>query len=100
MRNPNHGHLRTRYQASCSDFFANVRQPSSDDAEHGWHEEARFSDPHELGTCLRWALAHVVRIVGGQEVCGLLLWESHYLDFRASGSWSVKLYIFLDNYPN
>jgi hypothetical protein len=64
-------------------FLQTCANPSSDDAERRWREEARFSGPHELGTCLRWGLARVVRIVGGQEVRGLLSWD-HYLDFRDS----------------
>ena len=64
-------------------FLRTCANPSSDDAERYWREEARFSGPHELGTCLRWALARVVRIVGGQEVRGLISWD-HYLDFRDS----------------
>jgi len=64
-------------------FLQTCANPSSDDAERRWREEARFSGPHELGTCLRWGLARVVRIVGGQEVRGLLAWD-HYLDFRDS----------------
>lgn len=64
-------------------FLQTCANPSSDDAERRWREEARFAGPHELGTCLRWGLARVVRIVGGQEVRGLLSWD-HYLDFRDS----------------
>jgi len=64
-------------------FLQTCANPSSDDAERRWREEARFSGPHELGTCLRWGLARVVRIVGGQEVRGLISWD-HYIDFRDS----------------
>lgn len=64
-------------------FLQTCANPSSEDAERRWREEARFSGPHELGSCLRWGLARVVRIVGGQEVRGLISWE-HYLDFRDS----------------
>lgn len=64
-------------------FLQTCANPSSADAERRWREEARFSGPHELGTCLRWGLARVVRIVGGQEVRGLIAWD-HYLDFRDS----------------
>lgn len=64
-------------------FLQTCKDPSSDDAERRWREEARFSGPHELGTCLRWGLARVVRIVGGQEVRGLLSWD-HYLEFKDS----------------
>jgi hypothetical protein len=43
------------------------------DAEHRWREEARLAGPHELGMCIRWGLARVIRVVGGQAVRGLLL---------------------------
>lgn len=64
-------------------FLQTCANPSSDDAERCWRDEARFSGPHELGTCLRWGLARVVRIVGGMEVRGLVSWDQ-YLDFRDS----------------
>ncbi len=51
------------------------------EAEMKWREEARFAGPHELGMCLRWGLARVIRSVGGQDVRGLLSYE-HYLEFR------------------
>ncbi|KAI0314938.1 hypothetical protein OF83DRAFT_1134497 [Amylostereum chailletii] len=47
------------------------------DAEHSWQEETRFAGPHELGMCLRWGLARVVRFVGGNEVRGLVPWETY-----------------------
>lgn len=53
------------------------------EAELRWREEARFAGPHELGMCLRWGLARVVRFVAGQEVRGLISWE-HYNEFRDS----------------
>ncbi|KAJ3739811.1 hypothetical protein DFH05DRAFT_500906 [Lentinula detonsa] len=46
-----------------------------DVAEKNWREEARFADMHELGMCLRWGLARIVRIIDGVEVRGLLSWE-------------------------
>ena len=52
-------------------------------AERQWREEATFAGPHELGMCLRWGLARVVRIVGGQEVRGLLSYEN-YLEWRTA----------------
>lgn len=64
-------------------FLTTCARPTDAEAEHLWREEARFSGPHELGTVLRWGLARVVRIVGGQEVRGLLAWD-HYFDFRDS----------------
>lgn len=64
-------------------FLTTCARPSDAEAERLWREEARFSGPHELGTVLRWGLARVVRIVGGQEVRGLLAWD-HYFDFRDS----------------
>ncbi|KAG2744852.1 hypothetical protein P692DRAFT_20892839, partial [Suillus brevipes Sb2] len=53
------------------------------DAERRWREEARLAGPHELGMCIRWGLARVVRIVGGQAVRGLIAWD-HYTEFRDS----------------
>lgn len=50
------------------------------DAYEVWREEARLAGPHELGMCLRWGLARIVRIVGGQEVRGLLSYE-HYAEW-------------------
>lgn len=47
------------------------------EADRQWREEAKFAGPHELGMCLRWGLARVVRVVGGQEVRGLLSQESY-----------------------
>ena len=52
-----------------------------DGNEQRWREEARFAGPHELGMVLRWGLARVVRVVGGQEVRGLLSWD-HYQDWK------------------
>lgn len=51
------------------------------EAENKWREEARFAGPHELGMCLRWGLARVIRSVGGQDVRGLVSYE-HYIEFR------------------
>ncbi|KAJ3494973.1 hypothetical protein NLJ89_g10702 [Agrocybe chaxingu] len=53
------------------------------EAERKWREEARFAGPHELGMCLRWGLARVIRSIGGQDVRGLVSWE-HYAEFRES----------------
>lgn len=53
------------------------------EAEARWREEARFAGPHELGMCLRWGLARVIRSFGGQDVRGLISWE-HYTEFRDS----------------
>ncbi|TFK71413.1 hypothetical protein BDN72DRAFT_765019 [Pluteus cervinus] len=50
-------------------------------AEQRWREEARFAGPHELAMCLRWGLARTIRVVGGQEVRGLISWE-YYAEFR------------------
>ncbi|KAJ7594334.1 hypothetical protein C8J56DRAFT_926494 [Mycena floridula] len=47
----------------------------------GWREEARFAGPHELGMCLRWGLARVVRVVDGIQMRGLISWE-RYCQFR------------------
>jgi hypothetical protein len=51
------------------------------EADQKWREEARFAGAHELGMCLRWGLARVIRSIGGQDVRGLVSWE-HYVDFR------------------
>ena len=64
-------------------FLDTCANPSSREAEHRWREEARFAGPHELGMCIRWGLARVVRVVGGQAVRGLVSWE-HYVEFRDS----------------
>lgn len=53
------------------------------DAELRWKEEARLANPHDLGMCIRWGLARVVRVVGGQAVRGLIAWD-HYTEFRDS----------------
>jgi hypothetical protein len=53
------------------------------DAERRWREEARLAGPHELGMCIRWGLARVVRVIGGQAVRGLIAWD-HYTEFRDS----------------
>ncbi|TFK24469.1 hypothetical protein FA15DRAFT_655895 [Coprinopsis marcescibilis] len=52
-------------------------------ADLKWREEARFAGPHELGMCLRWGLARVIRSVGGQDVRGLVSYEQ-YIQFRDS----------------
>lgn len=54
---------------------------SANEAEEKWRTEARFSGPHELGMCLRWGIARVIRSVAGQDVRGLVSWE-HYVEFR------------------
>ncbi|KAF9444404.1 hypothetical protein P691DRAFT_344338 [Macrolepiota fuliginosa MF-IS2] len=53
------------------------------DAHRAWREEAKFAGPHELGMCLRWGLARVVRVMGGHDVRGLISRE-HYVKFRDS----------------
>ncbi|KIJ48283.1 hypothetical protein M422DRAFT_248088 [Sphaerobolus stellatus SS14] len=40
-----------------------------------WCKEARFTGLHELSMTLRWGLARIVRIHGGQETHGILAWE-------------------------
>ncbi|KAG9312759.1 hypothetical protein JVU11DRAFT_7193 [Chiua virens] len=64
-------------------FLETCAHPSSREAEHRWREEARFAGPHELGMCIRWGLARVVRVVSGQAVRGLISWD-HYVEFRDS----------------
>ncbi|TDL17053.1 hypothetical protein BD410DRAFT_901675 [Rickenella mellea] len=46
-----------------------------------FEDECRFAGPHELGMVLRWGLSRVVRIVNGQELRGLIAWET-YLEWR------------------
>lgn len=58
------------------------------EAERKWREEATFAGAHELGMCLRWGLARVIRSVGGQDVRGLVSWE-HYVDFRETEAGKV-----------
>ena len=55
----------------------------AEEAEMRWREEARFAEPHELGMCLRWGLARVVRSVAGHDIRGLIAWD-HYVEFRES----------------
>jgi len=47
------------------------------DAEHTWHEEARFAAPTELAMCLGWGLARVLRVSGGNAMRGLLSWDTY-----------------------
>ncbi|KAI0925430.1 hypothetical protein AcW1_002909 [Taiwanofungus camphoratus] len=61
-------------------FLRTCGKPSSE-TEHQWREEARLAEPHELGMCLRWGLARVIRIVKGQEVRGLVAYEN-YIEWR------------------
>jgi len=65
------------------------------EVELRWREEARFAGPHELGMCLRWGLARVVRSVGGLDVHGLIAWDQ-YIEFRDSeaGECNFSLYLF------
>ncbi|EGN97329.1 hypothetical protein SERLA73DRAFT_169698 [Serpula lacrymans var. lacrymans S7.3] len=62
-------------------FVDTCRFPENKEVEWRWREEARFAGPHELGMCLRWGLARVVRVEGGQAVRGLIAWD-HYIYFR------------------
>jgi hypothetical protein len=66
-------------------FLATCRSPGSPDAERRWREEARFAAHHDLGMCLRWGLARVVRHVAGQDVRGFIAWD-YYIQFRDSES--------------
>jgi hypothetical protein len=47
------------------------------DAEYTWREEARFAAPPELAMCLRWGLARVMRVSGGNAVRGLISWDMY-----------------------
>jgi Domain of unknown function (DUF1708) len=62
-------------------FLHTCHAPNSQSVDSKWREEARFAEPHELGICLRWGLARVVRVVGGKQVRGLLSYES-YVQWR------------------
>ncbi|KAF5347772.1 hypothetical protein D9756_010316 [Leucocoprinus leucothites] len=79
--------------------FLNVCAGPGADVERAWREEARFAGPHELGMCLRWGLARVVRVSGGQDVRGLVSWDI-YLRFRdaeaANGYPTGQFEAFLD----
>ncbi|KAJ6613879.1 hypothetical protein B0H10DRAFT_196553 [Mycena sp. CBHHK59/15] len=71
-------------------------------AEARWAEEARFAGPHELGMCLRWGLARVVRVEGGREVRGLLNWawyECWRADEAASHYPPTAFSSFIDSLP-
>jgi hypothetical protein len=63
-------------------FLATCANPGAE-TERRWRDEAKFAGPYELGMCLRWGLARVVRSVGGQDVRGLIAWD-HYVQFRDS----------------
>ena len=58
---------------------------STDAGERQWREAVQFAGPQELGMFLRWGLARVVRIVGGQEVRGLLPYKL-YIEWAESES--------------
>ena len=47
------------------------------DAERTWREEARFAAPAELAMCLRWGLARVLRVSGGNAVRGFISWDMY-----------------------
>lgn len=64
--------------------------PSLEKAEAKWRDEARFAGLHELGMCLRWGLARVVRIHRGQEVRGLIPWDQ-YVRFRDSEAGALRV---------
>jgi len=64
-------------------FLSTCSKPGNADAERRWRDEAKFAGLHELGMCLRWGLARVVRSVGGQDVRGLIAWDQ-YVKFRDS----------------
>ncbi|KAJ2933162.1 hypothetical protein H1R20_g3882, partial [Candolleomyces eurysporus] len=68
---------------SFIDTCAPISEREAQVAEHKWREEARFAGPHELGMCLRWGLARVIRSVGGQDIRGLVSWE-YYAEWRDS----------------
>ncbi|KAI6024237.1 hypothetical protein EDC04DRAFT_3143412 [Pisolithus marmoratus] len=80
-----------------SAFLDACADPSSTAAEYRWRQEARFAGAHELGMCIRWGLARVVRVVGGQATRGLISWE-HYTDFRDSEAGMSGSFIFPKSY--
>ncbi|KAH8105374.1 hypothetical protein BXZ70DRAFT_887431 [Cristinia sonorae] len=53
----------------------------TEEAERAWRDEAKFAGVHELGMFLRWGLARVVRVIGGQEVRGLVSYDQ-YMEWR------------------
>jgi len=65
--------------STLPEFVASFKLSSilAPDAEHTRHEEARFAGPTELAMCLRWDLARVLRISGGNVVRGLLSWDMY-----------------------
>ncbi|KIJ36063.1 hypothetical protein M422DRAFT_261611 [Sphaerobolus stellatus SS14] len=67
------------FLATCPSYL----HQTNSSVDMKWREEARFAGPHELSMTLRWGLAHIVRIYGGQETRGILAWE-HYLRWRES----------------
>lgn len=73
-------------------FLRTCNKPGRE-AERQWREEAQFAGPHELGMCLRWGLARVVRIVRGSEVRGLLSYES-YVEWREAEVGACCLFLF------
>ena len=70
-------------------FLKTCGNPSRE-ADMFWRQEAAFADPHELGMCLRWGLARIVRIVGGQEVRGMLSFET-YAEWRENEAGMLAL---------
>ena len=73
-------------------FLNTCRGRPTAEAERQWRDEARFAGPHELGMFLRWGLARIVRVVGGQEVRGLLSYEN-YIEWAEveAGAWRRQL---------
>ncbi|KAF5331914.1 hypothetical protein D9611_008915 [Ephemerocybe angulata] len=74
----------SRIKRLIHSFVATCAAPGEREAQAAdlkWREEAQFAGPHELGMCLRWGLARVIRSVGGQDVRGLVSWE-HYSEWR------------------
>ena len=83
--------------ASTGGGFALMNEKDRAEADKKWREEAKFAGMHELGMCLRWRLARVVRIQTyssgesttpspgegslGTELRGLIPWE-HYTHWR------------------
>jgi len=47
------------------------------DAEYTWREEARFAMPPELTMCLRWGLAHILRVSGCHAVHRFIPWDMY-----------------------
>lgn len=83
--------IKRLIQSFLNTCVSNAGQ-KAEEAEARWREEARFAEPHELGMCLRWGLARVVRSVGGHDVRGFIAWDQ-YVEFRDSEAGVYERYL-------